>query len=222
MTHVVHIRPNRLVAIVLLLALLSGCNSLNPTARPQLSTYSLDNVRLESPASTTAPPSPRRPTLIVNPSHAASGFDSKHIIYVRQAHQLEHYAHSEWNDTPARMLSPLIVAAIANSGSFRAVVPTPGAAAGDLRLDSEIIRLQLETGTSPSRLRFTLRSYLVDNSTREVLAWREFDERIEVRSEDPYGTVIAANRAVQNVLGRLAEFCTETAGIWQLQQTDAK
>ena len=101
-----------------------------------------------------ARPQPRRrgpraaaaaaPTLIVNPPHAAAGFDSPRIIYVREAHKLEYFAHSEWVDPPARMLAPLLVAAVENSGAFRAVVLTPSAAAGDLRLDTEIIRLQHE------------------------------------------------------------------------------
>jgi cholesterol transport system auxiliary component len=34
-----------------------------------------------------------------------AGFDSRHIVYVRQASQLAHYAHNEWVDTPARMVA---------------------------------------------------------------------------------------------------------------------
>ena len=44
--------------------------------------------------------------------HAAAGYDSQHIIYVRQPHKLEYFAHNEWVDPPARMLAPLIVAAL--------------------------------------------------------------------------------------------------------------
>ena len=64
-------------------------------------------------------------------------------------------------------------------------------------------------------VRLTLRAYLVDNTTRQVLAWREFDQGVAVASEDPYGAVVAANRAVQTVLGELADFCVEAAGRWQ-------
>ncbi|MGG2343650.1 ABC-type transport auxiliary lipoprotein family protein, partial [Aeromonas veronii] len=88
----------------------------------------------------------------------------------------EYFAHSEWIDTPARMIAPGIVAALEGTGAFRAVVLAPSAAAGDLRLDVEIIRLQQEFDRSPSRTRFTLRAYLVDSDSRQVLAWREFDE----------------------------------------------
>jgi len=80
-----------------------------------------------------------------------------------------------------------------------------------LRLDTEIIRLQHEFQTQPSRVRFTLRAYLVDDKTRRVLAWREFDAAVPAASEDPYGGVVAANRAVQTVLENLSAFCAEAA-----------
>ena len=62
--------------------------------------------------------------------------------------------------------APLIVAAVESSGAFRAVVQTPSPAAGDLRLDTEIIRLQHEFLSASSRVRFTLRAYLVESARR--------------------------------------------------------
>jgi cholesterol transport system auxiliary component len=206
----------RLGAAGLLLTLAGGCDTLRPTATPPPSLYSLDSARMDPGAPTRAasPRSETGPTLIVNPPHAASGFDSQRMIYVRQAHKLEYFAHNEWVDTPARMVAPLVVAAVEKSGAFRAVVLTPSAAAGDLRLDAEIVRLQHDFGSQPSRVQFTLRAYLVDNATRRVLAWREFDETVAAASEDPYGGVVAANRAVRTVLEQLAGFCAEAARDW--------
>jgi cholesterol transport system auxiliary component len=205
-------RPYGLCAAGLWLTL-AGCGLLGPTETPQPSFYSLDGARIEAPAATRAPAtlSQTAPTLAVNPPHAATGFDSQRIIYVREAHKFEYYAHNEWADTPARMLAPLLVAAVENTGAFRAVVLNSSAAAVDLRLDTEIIRLQHELGNRPSRVRFTLRAYLVDGSTRRVLAWREFDAAVPAASEDPYGSVVAANRAVQTVLEDLSAFCAEAA-----------
>ena len=210
-------RARRLCAAALSVALAGGCGAFGPTTTPQPSFYSLDSARIESRTPTRSPPtvSQTAPTLIVNPPHAATVYDSQRIIYVRKAHQLEYFAHNEWVDTPARMLAPLIVAAVEHSGAYRAVVLTPSAAAGDLRLDAEIMRLQHDFGSQPSRVRFTLRAYIVDNTTRRVLAWREFDETVAAASEDPYGGVVAANRAVQAVLEHLAGFCTEAARNWQ-------
>ena len=201
----------RLFAAGLCLIAVCACSTLRPAATPNAAFYSLEGTRGAAPAAvpTTAPAA--APTLIINPPHAAAGFDSPRIIYVRETHKLEYFAHSEWVDPPARMLAPLLVAAVENTGAFRAVVLTPSAAAGDLRLDTEIIRLQHEFQTQPSRVRFTLRAYLVDDKTRRVLAWREFEAAAPAASEDPYGGVVAANRAVQTVLESLSAFCAEAA-----------
>lgn len=197
----------RLIAAGLSLMALGACGTLRPAATPNPAFYSLDGTRGAAPAEAPA----AAPTLIINSPHAAAGFDSPRIIYVRETHKLEYFAHSEWVDPPARMLAPLLVAAIESTGAFRAVVLTPSAAAGDLRLDTEIIRLQHEYLSQPSRVRFTLRAHLVDDKTRRVLASREFDAAVPAASEDPYGGVVAANRAVQTVLENLAVFCAEAA-----------
>lgn len=207
---------SRLVATALLLTLLGACSMLGGTEEPPPAFYSLSGSGPVPPV--TASPavrSNRAPTLIVNPPRAAPGFDSQHIIYVREPYRLEYFAHSEWIDTPARMIAPRIVAALEGTGAFRAVVLAPSAAVGELRLDIEIIRLQHEFDYSPSRTRFTLSAYLVDNDSRQVLAWREFDVTVPAVEANPYGGVMAANSAVHQVLQRLASFCADAAGNWQ-------
>src|SRR5450631_1466536 len=201
----------------LVLTLNAGCGALLPKATRQPSFYTLDSAPA-APRPATVSPSREliaAPTLIVNPPGAASGFDSHRIIYVRGSHTREYFSHSEWVDTPARMLAPLIVAAIENGGGFRAVVLTPSVAAGDMRLDTEIMRLEQNFVDQPSRVRFTLRAYVVDDATRRVIAWREFDATVAATSEDPRGGVVAANRAVQIVMEKLASFCMEAARTWQ-------
>lgn len=199
-------RPGRLLALTLALLALGACSVLSPTATPPPAFYALDSAALPAPV----PARPAAPTLIIHPPRAAAGFDSQRIIYVRENHKLEYFAHSEWIDPPARMLGPLLVAAIEQTGAFSAVVLTPGAAGGDLRLDTEIVRLQHEFQSSPSRVRFTLRAYLIDDKTRRVLAWRQFEAAVDAASDDPYSGVLAANRAVQTVLQQISAFCAET------------
>lgn len=196
-------RLPRLFAGGFSLLAISACSLLQPAATPHLNFYSLDGL----PGKTLLAAPISAPTLIVSPPHAAPGYDSQRIIYMREPHKLEYFAHSEWIDPPARMLAPLLVAAIEKTGAFRAVVLTPSTAAGELRLDTEIIRLQQEFGTRPSQLRFTLRAHLIDETTRRVVASRQFDTSVPVSSETPYGGVVAANRAVQSTLENLAAFC---------------
>jgi cholesterol transport system auxiliary component len=147
------------------------------------------------------------PTLIVGVPRAAAGFDTRRIIYVRQEFRLEYYQQSQWVDTPANMLTPLLVTALEQSGRFRAVVQAPTGTDGQMRLDVEIVRLQHEFLAVPSRVRFTLRAHLVDTATRRMIAWKECDVVVPSPSDDAYGGVIAANAAVRTVIGELVAFC---------------
>lgn len=200
-------RSSQLLAGVFLFLIISGCSLLQPAAIPTPNLYALEVVSVK--AGLVAPAT--GPTLIVSPPHAAAGFDSQRMIYLRETYKLEHFALSEWIEPPARMLAPLIVDAIVKTGAFRAVVLSPSTAAGDFRLASEIIRLQQDFRTHPSTVRLTLRATLIDENTRRVIAWREFDQSMATSSEDPYGGVIAANRALQATLEKLASFAAETA-----------
>ena len=104
---------------------------------------------------------------------------------------------------------------MARSGVFSAVSPSSGAAGGDIRLDTEIVRLQHEFLTQPSQVRFTLRATLVEDRSRRVLAWREFDTVLPAPSEDPYGGVTAASAAVQATLQELAMFSRKAIAGWK-------
>jgi len=75
-----------------------------------------------------------------------------------------------------------------------------------VRLETDIIRLQHEFQSSPSQVRLTLRATLIDDKTRQVLAWQAFEALEPADSEDAYGGVLAANRAVQRVVDQLAQF----------------
>jgi cholesterol transport system auxiliary component len=211
------LRAAAVLGAVLGMLLAGGCGSLLPKPAAPPVVYTLDAARTPTPAT----PVSRQPlpaassasaqTLVVNAPRAAPGFDSRQIVYVRSAHRLEHFAHSEWVDTPARMLAPLIVDAVENAGGFRAVGPPASGIAGSLRLDTEILRLQQEFGNGPSRVRFSLRAYLLDDAAHRVVSSREFDESVISESEDPQGGVIAANRVVQLVMTQLADYCRQAA-----------
>jgi len=202
-----HVAVGRLarMCIVLSALALGGCSLLKPSTAEPPSLYSLNAAPTATlPAADIA--TRTLPTLIITPPRAAAGFDSQRIVFVRNEHQLEYFSHSEWVDTPARMLGPLLASSMESTGAFGAVVVTPAGASGDLRLETEIVRLQHSFQTSPSRVQFTLRAFLLDDKTRRVLAWREFRGEAASASEAPQGGVIAANRAVQTVLAELAQF----------------
>lgn len=210
----------RLSAAVLVACGLCACGGLGKPAPPATAFYTLDGGTAGSPASTTqaatetasgtSVTSEAAPgtglTLIISPPQAASGFDSQRMVYVRQEHQLEYFAHSEWVDAPAHLLGPLLVSAAERTGAFAAVVLASGTAAGDLRLSTELLHLQHNFQTQPSQVQVSLRVYLTDEKTRRVLAWQTLSAQAPASSGTPQGGVVAANQAVQAVLAQLAQF----------------
>ncbi len=180
--------------------LLSACAALQPP--PEMpSTYVLEARR-----ATTAQRPKRDLVLAVSMPRARPGFDSAQMVYVRRSHELEYFTKNRWADTPPRMLAPLLAEVLDQSGSLRAVTQSPGTASADLRLDVEIVRLLQDFSTQPSRIRFTLRVQLVEVGTKRVLATRELDETENAPSDDAYGGVIAANRALERLLGQILDF----------------
>jgi cholesterol transport system auxiliary component len=199
----------------LLTLCLAGCSSLLAPAKSELpKRYSLDS--LSGPTMPNLPTQPAHPaarTLLVSMPHETVGFDSVHMIYLRQPHQLEYFAHSEWIDTPARMLLPRITESLGASGIFAAVLSGPASARADFVLDVQLLRLQQEFLTRPSQLHLTLRVVLLDNTRHQVLAWRELDSRVETSTENAFGGVLASHQAVQAVLQQLVAFCRDHGGV---------
>lgn len=193
----------------LAIAVLAGCSgSLLPKPPAAPTRFTLDGG---APALAPRAAAANAPVLVVALPRAAPGFDSTRLVYVRQTPSLEAFAFHEWVDTPARMLAPLLVRALQDSGAFRTVLQAPSAASGALRLETELIRLQQDFGTQPSQVRLTLRAVLVDTATRQPIAWREFDERVAAASDDAPGGVAAAHVATQRVLAALAVFAAQAA-----------
>lgn len=203
--------------LVLLAVAAGGCSSLLPPRPAPPSSYGLDASAPQSRAARAPAPAASAPTLVVAVPQAAAGYDTRRIVYLRRVQQLEHFSQAEWVDTPARMLAPLLVSALEAQAAFGAVVGAPGSTAGDLRLDTTILRLQQDFTAAPSRVRFTLRATLVDVATRRAIAVREFDASEASASEDAYGGVTAAHRVVQQQLQALAQFCADAARGWRAQ-----
>ena len=72
-------------------------------------------------------------------------------------------------------------------------------------------RLQQDFSPPPSRIELTLRASLLDLRHDRMLATREFDLIERAPQDDPYGGVIAANRALARLLQQLAAFCAGAA-----------
>jgi cholesterol transport system auxiliary component len=201
--HRVHI-----VALGALLALLAGCSLLDTKPPVALMRYSLDDAAAGAmPGAGALLSAAATQVIIINSPGAASGFDSERMVYLRTPQRLEAFANNAWVDTPARMLAPLLVRVLQTDGIYRAVLLAPSSGKADLRLDTSVVRLQQDFRQKPSTVRFTLQATLMDNATREVIAWRELDAVRIASGDDPMAGALAARLAVQDVLQQLAAMC---------------
>jgi len=196
----------RNVAVVLAL-LLSACSLPLPQSPTGQSNHS---YTLEWSDGGTAPAqSPRRDTLLISPVHSTPGFDGSDMVYMRTPHEIEYFASHRWVDAPARMLEPLLVRAAEQSGLFRNVVETGSGADVDLRLDSKLIHLQQVCRLNPSELQLALRVTLSEVATAQVIASRTLRVSEAIEAKTPYAGVLAANRAVSQLLQDLQAFLAE-------------
>ncbi|MDD2721543.1 MAG: ABC-type transport auxiliary lipoprotein family protein [Gallionella sp.] len=189
-----------LLAVLLSTSLMSGCTALKPPTLENTHLYTLE----AKPDNQTVAPASRQVLAVGMPS-ARPGYDTPQIAYQRQPLELEYFVTQRWADTPARMLKPLLVQAL--EPGFQAVVQAPSPVAAQLRLDTEVIRLQQDFTSKPSRVQFTLRAQLTDLQNKKIVAVKVFDESEVAISEDAYGGVVATNLALQRILSQLAEFC---------------
>jgi cholesterol transport system auxiliary component len=150
---------------------------------------------------------PAGPTLMVSTPRAWPGYDQPRIAYLRHPLRIDYYALNEWADSPPRMLEPLLITAIEASGRFRTVVSSRSGIGAQLRLDTEIVRLQHEFLSTPSQGRVILRAQLIDLIRNRVLGTRNFEAQVPAPSEDAEGGVTALNSAVQHTLAELVAFC---------------
>ena len=194
-------KSSRLIWVLWALLALAGC------ALPQDSSPPQQAYLLEVGAFT--PPPVRRSSgkiLLVTVSKEAAGFDSNRIAYTREPPKLDYYKDSVWSDTPAKMLLPILVRAFESTGAFKAVVSPPSPVLADVRVDVDVIRLQQEFMTMPSRVRLITRIKVVEMKSGHVLETRLFEALEPAPSENAAGAARAANAAVQKVLGEMVPF----------------
>jgi cholesterol transport system auxiliary component len=191
------------MTFVLLVMTVAGC--LSPrTDSTEVHTYQLS---LDGWSSEARSGKPDGPVLLVSPPQAEPGFETQRMVYVKRPYELEYYAVNQWADTPVRMFAPLMVQALNRQhDALRAVIPLPSSIRGDYRLDTHGFLLQQEFLQQPSRVRVMARAQLVDLKESTILSTRAFEVVVNAASENPYGGVQAANRAIAALLDQMGSW----------------
>ena len=149
---------------------------------------------------------------------SAPGFNTARMAYLRSPERIDYFAFSQWVDTPAYMLQPLLVEALARSGRFKHVVLAPSSIGSRFRLESDDLTLVQQFDGGVNRVRLALRVRLVDSAASRYL----FDEAIVLeraaQGADPASGVAMANELTRELMEKvtaasqaaidLSEFCS--------------
>jgi len=178
---------------------LTACAALSGATAPTIYVLSPESTPLSKPTETGD-----RIIQVAMPQ-AAAGYETAAMLYVRAPYTLEQYTESQWVDTPARMLLPLLVQHLETTGQFAAVLSANNPqVAGEWLLNTEILQFQQEFLTVPSQIRLVVRLQLLDRVERTILTTATLEVTEPAPSEDAIGGVVAAQQAVKHMLEKIA------------------
>ncbi len=187
---------------LVLMIMLSAC-SLKPVKTDENATYRIEPTQVaiaKRPATTK--------TLLVNMPTANAGFKTTKMAYVTKPYELQYFTRNRWVADPNKMLMPLMTNALAKSGRYHAVVSSPYSGSTNLRLDTQLLKLQQDFMQEPSQVELSIAVQLIDTQQQKVIASRQFDLVEQSPIDAPYGGVIATNKATAKFLQQLTQFVT--------------
>lgn len=173
----------------------------SPVSLPAQKSYTLNSINPD-----TVHAKYKNKTVLVTMPIAVPAFATSKMAYVKQAFQVQYFADNKWIAQPAHLLTPLMVASLQQTNHFRNVVGAPFTGHTDYRVDSQIITLQQNFMDNPSEVELSIRINLINNTTQQLIASKTINTIASAPANDPYSGVIAANRAVADMLGQMSAF----------------
>lgn len=190
--------PQRRSKAVLLAAVfafgLGGCSVLSQRPPP----HTLSAYRITLPPSTDKPAVETAvcPPLRVAVPTAAAGFGGSDMRYSETADSIAAFAYHRWAAPPARMLGPLLVQTLSDSGLFETVLASDSPAAAPLQLDTQLVALLQRVDGVQSHVHLIVRSSLSNLQTHRQLAARRFVIDTPAKAATPEAGVQATDAAI--------------------------
>lgn len=177
--------------------LLNACSPIktNVSNQYKLESYSMNKIEKSSSHS-----------ILVSVPDAIPGYQTEQMLYTDKPFELSNFAHSSWISSPGNMLYPLIIQSLQRSHYFFAVASGPEADKTEYRLDTQLIQLQQNFLTKPSKLDLVANIVLTHIDDARVVASRIIQISVPCPEDTPYGGVIAANQAAFTFTAQVSKF----------------
>lgn len=151
---------------------------------------------------------PHRSILMIMPMDTVPAYNTTQMAYTSKPYQLAYFAENRWADTPAQMITPLMVETLQNTNYFRAVITPPFVGRYDYTLSTQMLTLKQDFTQQPAVMRLVVRAQLNRVESGQLIANKQFNINVPLQQKSPYYGVVAANQATSTLLRELATFVT--------------
>ena len=140
---------------------------------------------------------------------STAAINSRHILYQEKEFAKNAYAHSNWSDTPNKMLGALILSCVDNNNIFKAALPSGSKGRADYLLEATILEFYHHVNNSESsESRVRISFYLIESNSRNVIATKEFNSKVSAITHNAKGGVKALNDASKSIVLKLTRWLT--------------
>lgn len=195
----------QLIGLTVVALTLVGCGLSTPVSLPEMHIYNLSAVK----PTISAKQHRNNKTLLVSLPIPDPGFESNKMIYEPLPFSLRGYANHQWAAPPAEMILPMLAQSMMNQGYYKAVVTTPFTGLTNYRLDTRVISFTQDFTQPTSREHVILQETLINSTTNEVMASKQFSVYVPAPQNNPYSGVVAANRAVAALANEIAAWAVK-------------
>lgn len=145
--------------------------------------------------------------LIVQAPTAGRAIDTDRIMVSSRSGRISYFADAAWSDRLPRLLQSQIVAALQDSGAFRAVLTTHDRLDGDYVLAIDVRSFQIEVakegGTAAT---VAIYARMINEKRGNVLAAKEFSARVPSGRDDPDNGVAALQTGFSRTTGQMVRW----------------
>jgi len=193
-----------ILCLFISLCALSSCSLFSPVKMKSATSYVINRVPDSVPEkSTTAI------NLLVIEPQANNIYNTLEMAYTTRPYEIGYFANNRWAETPPQMIHPLIIQTLQKTHYFHSVGAIGTINAYDFILNTQLIQLQQDYSHVPSTVHLVLRAEIMRANTSRVIATKEFSITEPIAQNTPYGGVSAVNKATEQLLQQLAEFCLQ-------------